>query len=241
MQRVPPCVRDNAACPSSAFGTTSPVYTSVKVCIEWPGVKGDLPSKKYIRRATPSPGPISMEWLRTRAFESPQWVAGLARKGTWTYIDQDGDNVAIETDAELERAAFTQRKAGDPNGDTLRLELWSGAAALGPRHVRPLPGALRAFEDPTRPGWRPFVGQWCGTDSAGARCGTEPSASRAWATYGCDGCEEYPIQGTRHHCTVCADFDLCAKCYAAGATSKGHEATHTMTAVAQPAPIPSAQ
>ncbi len=31
--------------------------------------------------------------------------------------------------------------------------------------------------------------------------------------YRCDGCNYFPLEGTRHHCTECADFDLCHTCF----------------------------
>lgn len=31
--------------------------------------------------------------------------------------------------------------------------------------------------------------------------------------YRCDGCDDFPLQRVRHHCMVCADFDLCPQCY----------------------------
>ncbi len=32
--------------------------------------------------------------------------------------------------------------------------------------------------------------------------------------YRCDGCNHFPLEGIRHHCTECADFDLCHACFA---------------------------
>ncbi|CAN0151399.1 unnamed protein product, partial [Hapterophycus canaliculatus] len=31
--------------------------------------------------------------------------------------------------------------------------------------------------------------------------------------YRCDGCDDFPLQRVRYHCSVCADFDLCPRCY----------------------------
>jgi len=43
----------------------------------------------------------------------------------------------------------------------------------------------------------------------------------------CDGCDMFPIVGTRYKCMVCFDYDLCEKCEAAGV----HEPEHPMLKV----------
>lgn len=46
----------------------------------------------------------------------------------------------------------------------------------------------------------------------------------------CDGCNVFPLVGPRYNCTVCPDFDLCAKCEAAGI----HPAEHPLLKMRQP-------
>jgi len=46
----------------------------------------------------------------------------------------------------------------------------------------------------------------------------------------CDGCDVFPIVGPRYNCTVCPDFDLCAKCEAASV----HPAEHPLLKFRQP-------
>jgi peptidoglycan hydrolase-like protein with peptidoglycan-binding domain len=46
----------------------------------------------------------------------------------------------------------------------------------------------------------------------------------------CDGCNAFPIVGARYNCTVCPDFDLCAKCEA----SSVHPAEHPLLKLRQP-------
>lgn len=50
-------------------------------------------------------------------------------------------------------------------------------------------------------------------------------------TVRCDGCGVFPIVGPRFNCTVCPDFDLCAKCEATAA----HPPEHALIKYRQPA------
>ena len=47
-----------------------------------------------------------------------------------------------------------------------------------------------------------------GTDAPGAS-----ATNSSKVCYRCDGCDDFPLQHVRHHCLVCADFDLCPQCY----------------------------
>lgn len=47
-----------------------------------------------------------------------------------------------------------------------------------------------------------------GNDAPGAN-----AANSSKVCYRCDGCDDFPLQHVRHHCLVCADFDLCPQCY----------------------------
>lgn len=42
---------------------------------------------------------------------------------------------------------------------------------------------------------------------------TAAAAASSKICYRCDGCDDFPLQHVRHHCLVCADFDLCPQCY----------------------------
>jgi peptidoglycan hydrolase-like protein with peptidoglycan-binding domain len=81
----------------------------------------------------------------------------------------------------------------------------------------------------------------CGPFDFGFECKSPPaqeaskgsSADASDAAHGnvrCDGCNVFPIVGPRYNCTVCPDFDLCAKCEA----SSVHPAEHPLLKLRQP-------
>jgi len=57
----------------------------------------------------------------------------------------------------------------------------------------------------------------------------ESSASDVHGNVRCDGCNVFPIVGPRYNCTICPDFDLCAKCEASGV----HPAEHPLLKMRQ--------
>jgi len=76
----------------------------------------------------------------------------------------------------------------------------------------------------------------CGPFDFGFECKSpfsEPSqeSPEAHGNVRCDGCNVFPIVGPRYNCTVCPDFDLCAKCEAAAL----HPAEHPLLKIRQPA------
>jgi peptidoglycan hydrolase-like protein with peptidoglycan-binding domain len=62
-------------------------------------------------------------------------------------------------------------------------------------------------------------------------CSADPMAH---GNVRCDGCNAFPIVGARYNCTVCPDFDLCAKCEAASV----HPAEHPLLKFRQPVNLP---
>jgi peptidoglycan hydrolase-like protein with peptidoglycan-binding domain len=60
------------------------------------------------------------------------------------------------------------------------------------------------------------------------------SSDSAHSNVRCDGCNVFPIVGARYNCTVCPDFDLCAKCEA----SSAHPAEHPLLKFRQPVNTP---
>ncbi|XP_011302019.1 E3 ubiquitin-protein ligase KCMF1 [Fopius arisanus] len=47
----------------------------------------------------------------------------------------------------------------------------------------------------------------------------------------CDSCLKANFRGRRYKCLVCYDYDLCASCYEAGATTTRHNADHPMQCI----------
>jgi peptidoglycan hydrolase-like protein with peptidoglycan-binding domain len=78
----------------------------------------------------------------------------------------------------------------------------------------------------------------CGPFDFGFECKSPCQENPADAVHGdaahgnvrCDGCNVFPIVGPRYNCTVCPDFDLCAKCEA----SSVHPAEHPLLKLRQP-------
>jgi len=80
----------------------------------------------------------------------------------------------------------------------------------------------------------------CGPFDFGFECKSpcqearKESSAEAHGNVRCDGCNEFPIVGARYNCTVCPDFDLCAKCEA----SSVHPAEHPLLKYRQPVNTP---
>jgi len=81
----------------------------------------------------------------------------------------------------------------------------------------------------------------CGPFDFGFECkspcqeaSAEGSSDSAHGNVRCDGCNAFPIVGPRYNCTVCPDFDLCAKCEA----SAVHPAEHPLLKFRQPVNTP---
>lgn len=51
--------------------------------------------------------------------------------------------------------------------------------------------------------------------------------------FACDGCNVNPICGIRYMCSVCGNYDLCAKCEASGVHSQ-----HPMLKIRKPSMAP---
>lgn len=61
---------------------------------------------------------------------------------------------------------------------------------------------------------RPAASQTTATTARSNASGTNAAAAASSKIcYRCDGCDDFPLQHVRHHCLVCADYDLCPMCY----------------------------
>jgi hypothetical protein len=47
----------------------------------------------------------------------------------------------------------------------------------------------------------------------------------------CDSCLKGNFRGRRYKCLICYDYDLCAMCYEAGATTTRHTTEHPMQCI----------
>ena len=47
----------------------------------------------------------------------------------------------------------------------------------------------------------------------------------------CDSCLKGNFRGRRYKCLICYDYDLCATCYEAGATTTRHTTEHPMQCI----------
>lgn len=47
----------------------------------------------------------------------------------------------------------------------------------------------------------------------------------------CDSCLKGNFRGRRYKCLICYDYDLCAACYEAGATTTRHTTEHPMQCI----------
>jgi peptidoglycan hydrolase-like protein with peptidoglycan-binding domain len=111
---------------------------------------------------------------------------------------------------------------------------FGGLAALAPMlgNLAPMLGNLGNL------GWFP-----CGPVDVGFDCEEQeskseepPSGEVVHSNIRCDGCKVHPIVGARYQCSVCPDFDLCAKCEASNVHPSNHvlvkhRATNAQTVV----------
>lgn len=113
--------------------------------------------------------------------------------------DQDGEDEGGRTDMDV--------ADGGKTAVNVRQSSSTGTVAAALTAVEERGGTARAAAPPTA-----GVGA-----TAAAKSGAPgPAIATAVASkvcYRCDGCDDFPLQHVRHHCLVCADFDLCPRCF----------------------------
>ena len=155
--------------------------------------------------------------------------------------DQEGSRASAEATA---RAA--DQKSGSPavESSSERGVVRGGATAVMAAATAAATAAAAAVAAATAPATSASTS--AAAAAAGATGSDAPGASAASSSkvcYRCDGCDDFPLQHVRHHCLVCADFDLCPQCYdvchgpnsqfqgGSVMTLGGHSSTHRMEAV----------
>eukprot|EP00339_Tiarina_fusa_P013619 CAMPEP_0117016302 /NCGR_PEP_ID=MMETSP0472-20121206/12868_1 /TAXON_ID=693140 ORGANISM="Tiarina fusus, Strain LIS" /NCGR_SAMPLE_ID=MMETSP0472 /ASSEMBLY_ACC=CAM_ASM_000603 /LENGTH=422 /DNA_ID=CAMNT_0004720307 /DNA_START=6 /DNA_END=1274 /DNA_ORIENTATION=- len=129
-----------------------------------------------------------------------------------TYRDDEGDLINLESEDEL-REAF--RIAQTFSSQTLRVMVAQGppqTQTSGVESVAAPQVAAPVAAAPSAPPAEP------------AAPAAAPSQLAVHDRVTCDGCDVFPITGTRYKCVVCPDFDLCETCEGQGK----HLCTHPM-------------
>ena len=163
-------------------------------------------------------------------------LEAFAANTTATYVDGDGDEITISSDAELEEC-FLQVAKGFPACPPFRITLAVPPRCANRVHAthkfcsvtpgeRPFMSGrirLQKIQKKKQDGKAPSAGE--GKPVAGEVKPAETSAAAVprdlgnfekdffvHARHTCDGCGKSPIIGTRHHATKIPDFDLCTAC-----------------------------
>ena len=138
--------------------------------------------------------------------------AGLATftaKAKATYVDEDGDEITMTSNDELDDAFLQVLEKAKPFVITVTVPQ-DQAAGKASVLIAGKKGMLKRIQvrkiEPSR---KLFALSNDKSPSAG--CKSKNSFIHARHT--CDGCQKTPIVGTRFHATKIPDFDLCATCF----------------------------
>ena len=139
-----------------------------------------------------------------------------------TYIDEDGDEIRMTSDKELEDAFLQVLKkfpthkpfvitVAVPEDKPDNVYAASGRAAGMPKRIQ-----LRKVEPGKKPfavSNQPMMGACKSKTTLRVTPQTFEKDFFVHARHTCDGCQRTPIIGTRYHAMNIPDFDLCANCF----------------------------
>ena len=111
----------------------------------------------------------------------------------YKYFDEDGDKILIRSDQELTDAYETTKLTEAPSLKILLEPSSSDCSYISQRTQ-----SLKSFREETKNLFEP----------------PRNLKSPVWENHTCDGCNAFPIQGTRYECSICSDFDFCEHCEA---------------------------
>jgi len=135
-------------------------------------------------------------------------VATFAVKAKATYIDEDGDEITMTSNDELDDAFLQILKMAKPFLITVTIpqDEAGKVSVVTAGKVKGMPKRIqvRKFE----PSKKAFA---VPMDKSPVGCKSANFFIHARHT--CDGCQKTPIVGTRYHATKIPDFDLCATCF----------------------------
>jgi len=179
--------------------------SSVQVKLYVQKQQGAKEIRKYL-----VPRQTDFDDLYNQIKESQPWVQN--GRATLSYVDDEGDNVLLSTNADWKLALSTVKDG------ILRMKLSTNEPQRNfkPRNpMRNLFGLNREFvpafnlQDLLQI-FNPLTMHPCSRKSD-----EHPQQQSSEVHFGvvCDGCEQRDIKGNRFKCTECPDFDYCGRCY----------------------------
>eukprot|EP00463_Aulacantha_scolymantha_P003382 TRINITY_DN4240_c0_g1_i1.p1 TRINITY_DN4240_c0_g1~~TRINITY_DN4240_c0_g1_i1.p1 ORF type:complete len:249 (-),score=32.24 TRINITY_DN4240_c0_g1_i1:152-898(-) len=98
--------------------------------------------------------------------------------------------------------------------DDLNFDLDVGKVSLGNMNAETILPLLNSFST-ICPNFMPFSCQFdreTNTDASQSQSQSQSNEQTVHINVSCDGCNMFPVIGTRFKCTVCPDYDLCSEC-----------------------------
>lgn len=136
-------------------------------------------------------------------------LAAFMAKAKATYIDQDGDEITMTSNDELDDAFVQVLERAKPFVITVSIpQVEAGKVSVATvGKVKGMPKRIQVRK--IEPSKKVFALSMDKT----LLVGSKPSNSFIHARHTCDGCQKTPIIGTRYHATKIPNFDLCMTCF----------------------------